>query len=199
MDAVLTHSQGPNFFNVIKQVAACLRRAPLHSQIGEDAPCGKEERGREADVPSGSMQPSGEAQLHVARPTLLQVPALSYPPSQRPRSRPSDLPVPCPPGTPMCRLTSPDHEDPVVAMCVPRRAGQLCCRQTAFCGQADWAPHGPRDWEVRDRERGRESSAFRSGVLSPPCFCLPQKSISPVSPKTCPPRAPVMQAWGAGN
>lgn len=145
--AVLTHFDGPNFLSPIKQVAAWLGHASLDSQNLEDIPCGRGQGGSKGDV-AGTTSPSGEAQLWEARPIFLRSQLLSF-------TREPDLglqtPPPLPPfqhpmGDLLSWLTSSDPDCPTVAVCAPSWAGQLCCRFTVFCRQADWTSQGARAW-----------------------------------------------------
>lgn len=133
----LPQRDGPNFPSPIKQVAACLGHASLDFQTGGEAPWRKGERGRGGrchwDHPTlsgrcSSQEPSPSSSWSQASATL---------PPQRLRSW-SSGPLPTSPQfsarqRPQVWLTPAEQEAPIVAVCAPGRAGQLWCRQTAFC------------------------------------------------------------------
>lgn len=150
---VLGQRQGSDFLGFIQQVAGRFGHASLNSQIGVHTDCGQEARqrgrGGEETPPLGPPGP-GKPGPPSSRPQASATLSL-----QRLRSRSSDPPcLQWSEGNTMSQLTSPDLEDPLVAVHVPGRAGQLLFRVTTFCRQADWTLHGPRDW---GGERGRKA------------------------------------------
>lgn len=144
--AVLSHAHGPNFLCPIEQVAIWLRHASLDSQIGEDASCRKEERGRVSDAALRTTQPS-EAGIAPGSPGPPSsgshaLPHLTLTP-QRLRSQSPDLPVQSPQGPRCPRLTSLEPEEAIITVRGPLGAHLFCCPlRTAFHRQADWAPQG---------------------------------------------------------